>query len=314
MLSMIGLLMLGLILLYVGAEWLVLAASAIGRRLGIAPLVIGLTVVAFGTSAPELIVSVQAALAGRGEIAIGNVVGSNIANIALILGISALVRPLAVHAQLLRREVWLVPVISALLCLLLLNGRLSRIEGALLAVLLFAYLAWSLREARAEQNPEVEQEYAKLARSSGRPAWQYCLLIVISLGVLVAGATLLIKGAVDLARLAGVSEAVIGLTLVAVGTSLPELATSVVASMRREGDIAIGNVLGSNLFNILGILGITALLAPVASGGISWFDLSAMVAIAIIAVPMLHSGLVISRGEGAVLLALYIAYLGWLLL
>lgn len=302
----------GLVLLYYGAEWLVRGASALGTRLGLTPLLIGLTVVAFGTSAPEFAVSLQSALEGRGALALGNIVGSNIANVGLILGVAALIRPLTVHAQVIRVEAPLVLAASLMLCVLLVNGVLGRLEGAALFGALILYLVFSVRAARAERNATVDAEYAGLVVALTRPTWQYITLVVAGLALLVLGADMLVTAAVSVARAFEVREALIGLTIVAVGTSLPEFATSTVAAYRREGDIAVGNVLGSNLFNILGVLGFAALVAPFVTGDIAWSDLAVMVALAVITIPILRSGFEISRAEGALLVASYAAYIGWL--
>lgn len=307
-------LLLGLALLYVGAEALVRGACALGLRFGLTPLVVGLTVVAFGTSAPELGVSIQAAVAGQGPLAIGNVVGSNIANIALILGVAALVRPLSVKVSLIRVEVPLMIAASVLLWAFVWNGVLGRLEGAALFAGIIAFTVYSVRTARRQQDAEVDAEYAQAMPAAGRPVWQYALMVVIGLAVLVGGARLLVGAASDIARLFGLSEALIGLTIVAVGTSLPELAASVVASAKREGDIAVGNVLGSNLFNILCVLGAAALLVPLAGAGISRVDLGVMLVLALVLLPMMRTGFVISRLEGAALVAGYAGYLAWLAL
>lgn len=303
---------LGLALLYYGAEWLVRGASIMGIRLGMTPLLIGLTVVAFGTSMPELLVSLKAGMQGKGDIAIGNVVGSNIANLALILGVAALIRPLKVQAQVIRREVPLGIGAAVLLCLLLVNDVLGRFEGSVLFVALVIYLIISFRDARAELNPEVQAEYADAMAPAERATWHYIVLAICGLLLLVGGAHLLVEAAVELARIAGLSEAIIALTLIAVGTSLPELATSAVASFRKNGDIAVGNALGSNLFNILAVLGIAAVLVPLTRGGVTWVDLGVMVGIAAIAYPMLRQGYVLSRLDGALLLLMYAGYMAWL--
>ena len=297
----------GLGLLYFGAEWLVRGASALALRFGLSPLVIGLTVVAFGTSAPELVVSVGTALEGRGALAIGNVVGSNIVNVALILGLTVLIRPAPVKTQLLRLDVPLMVGASVLLLVLLLDGTLGRAEGALLVAGLVAYTGFNVRQSRREQAAQAGLAEALPAPSgsAGRDAaW-----VGAGLVLLVVGARLFVGGAVALAGAAGFSEALIGLTIVAVGTSLPELATSVVAALRNEGDIAVGNVVGSNVFNVLGILGVSALLAPLERQGIALFDLGAMLALAILLVPLMRSGFQLARWEGALLMACYVAYL-----
>jgi cation:H+ antiporter len=305
---------LGLAVLVAGGDLLVRKAAALGVRLGVTPLLIGLTVVAYGTSTPELLVSVRAALADSGDIALGNVVGSNIANIALILGLAALVRPLEVKAQLLRADVPLMIGASLLLVLLLWDGGLSRADGALLVAGLVAYTLLVIQLARRERSAEVRSEFAAAAPSAAGSLWAQLLLLLLGLGLLVAGASWLVRGAVGLAATWGMSEAVIGLTVVAVGTSLPELATSLVAAWRRQGDIAIGNVIGSNVYNILGILGVVALLHPLNATGIGASDLVVMLLVAALCLPLMRSGFLVSRVEGLLLLIGYAAYVGWLVL
>ena len=312
----------GLVLLTVGAEALVRGASSLARAVGISPLVVGLTVVAYGTSAPELAVSVQASLAGQGDIAIGNVIGSNIFNVLFILGLSALITPLVVAQQLVRREVPLMIGISVVLVLMVLDGVLGQLEGVLLAAGALGYTVFTIRESRRESRA-VREEYEKEFGGNGparatpaRLALQVGLLIV-GLAMLVIGANQLVQGAVAIARTLGVSELVIGLTIVAAGTSLPEVATSVMAAIRGERDIAVGNVVGSNIFNILLILGLSSSLAPaglaVAPAALS-FDLPIMVAVAVGCLPIFFSGHLIDRWEGALFLAYYIAYVTWIVL
>lgn len=317
---MIALLLIGgFALLVVGAELLVRGAVRLAAAAGISSLVIGLTVVAFGTSAPELAVSVGAGLAGRADIAVGNVVGSNILNTLLILGLSALIIPLSVARQLVRLDVPLMIGVSLLVVLLALDGRIERLEGLLLSAGLVAYVAWSIRLSRRQG--QVAQE---AGTGSGPPAaggWRWWLasvsLVAIGLALLVTGAHLMVEGAVAAARALGVSELVIGLTVIAVGTSLPEVATSVLAALRGQRDIAVGNVVGSNLFNLLGVLGLTAMAAapgvPIASP-VFGFDLPVMLASAVMCLPIFFSGSTISRVEGALLLAYYGLYLAYLLL
>ncbi len=312
MLLTVLMLLLGLTLLYVGAEGLVRGASCLGLKLGLTPLVIGLTVVAFGTSAPELLVSVQAGIAGQGAIAVGNVVGSNIANIGLILGLAALVRPIDVRAQLIRFELPLVIAVSVFLTILLWNGLVGRIEGLVLFLGVIAFTIYSLRAARAKQAPEVEAEFAESMPTANRPTWQYVVITLVGLAVLVVGARVLVSAAVDIARAFGLSEALIGLTIIAIGTSLPELAASMVAAAKREGDIAVGNVLGSNLFNVLCVVGLAALIMPLDAGGVSRIDLAVMIAFAVILLPIMRTRFVIGRLEGAGLVLIYAGYLAWL--
>ena len=303
--------LIGIGLLYLGGELLVKSASRLARAWGISPLVIGLTVVAFGTSAPELATSLLAALQGSPEIAIGNVVGSNIANIALILALSALVYPLRTRAAFLKREMPFMIAVAALLIVFLLDGHLSRWEGAAFVILLALYLAVLFAGGeKAEVHAEFEEAYG---RSTPRPVAFDAAGVAIGLGLLVAGAQLLVVGATAIARGLGVSELVIGLTLVAVGTSLPELATSLVAALKRETDIALGNIVGSNIFNILGILGITVLVKPIALPFAAVAtDLWVMLALSVILLPFLVTGLRLGRREGGALLALYLGYVAYL--
>ena len=299
----------GLLLLVAAASVLVRGAAALALRLGLTPLVVGLTVVAFGTSAPELVVSVQAALAGAGGIAVGNVVGSNIANVGLVLGVAVLLRPLAADPSLFRRDLPVLLVVTALAAALLADGQLGRVEGGVLAAGLVAYLVWSVRAARREQ-ASVD---LPVAEPSG-PGWRDVAFVVAGLVGLVVGADLFVGGATNLAEAFGVSNAVIGLTVVAIGTSLPELATTVVAALRGEGDLAVGNVVGSNLFNLLGILGIASLVRPLAAPGLQLADVAVMGGLAVALVAMLWTGRRLARAEGAALATVYVAYVGYLVL
>jgi len=305
---MILLLVAGLVLLVVGAEALVRGSAALARRLGVGPLVVGLTIVAFGTSAPELVVSTRAALAGAGDIALGNVVGSNIANILLILGVAALIRPIRIQTQLVRIDIPIMIAVSLALFLVLDNGRVSRVEGVVLLAGIAAYTALSILLARRERDPAVRRLIEE-----GLPAWprrlfEQVLAIAAGLVLLVFGADLFVRGAVRMAAALGVSEALIGLTVVAVGTSLPELATSIVAAAKGEGDIAVGNAVGSNLFNLLAILGTAATVRPLQATGVGRADLLAMAAAALVLLPLARSGLRLQRWEAALLLAGYVAY------
>lgn len=304
----------GLALLVLGGEWLVRGASRLASRLGVPPLVVGLTVVAFGTSAPELAVTTGAALAGgpAADLALGNVVGSNIFNVLFILGVSALVTPLAVGLRLVRLEVPLMIGVSALALVLIGNGVVGRGEGLLLTAGLLGYVAFTVVQARRAQGPATGGD-----RPAGGSAMSQVALIVAGLVVLVVGSRLLLHGAVGSARLLGVSEAVIGLTIVAAGTSLPELTTSVLAGLRGERDIAVGNVVGSNLFNLLGVLGIAAVIAPggvPAPAAVIAFDAWVMLAVALLCLPVFFTGPGIERWEGALFLLYYLAYSTWLIL
>jgi cation:H+ antiporter len=300
----------GLILLTGGADGLVRGAASLAKRFGLSALVIGLTVVAFGTSTPELVVSVEAALRGDGELALGNVVGSNIANIGLILGGAALLRALHVQAQVVRFDMPILGVVSLGLVALLADGQVSRTDGALLTLTLVAYIAVSIRWARAEPDA-VEDEFEAALPSLHR--WGVDLLLLgLGLAGLVGGARLLVDGAVALARLLEVSNVVIGLTVVAVGTSLPELATSAVAAWRGEGDIAVGNAVGSCIFNLLGILGLTALVHPLSTDGLGVVDGAVMLGLTLFLLPLMRTGHTLSRLEGGLLLAAYAGYIGYL--
>jgi len=298
-------------MLYSGGEALVRGSSVLASAWGLSPLVIGLTVVSFGTSAPELAASLMAALAGAPEMALGNVVGSNIANIALILGLTALIHPLRAGASFLRRETPIMIGATLLLVVLLALGRLGRPAGLMLVVLLVAYLWLLLRTKEpAQVQAEFEQEYGLKPR---RSPWLAGLAVLVGLGLLVAGARWLVLGASAMARGLGVPELIIGLTVVAVGTSLPELATSVVAALKGEPDIALGNAVGSNVFNILGILGTTALVRPFSLPfGLVAVDLAVMLGLSALLWPFLRSGSCLARREGAVLLGLYAAYVAYL--
>lgn len=302
----------GLVLLFVGAEGLIRGSSNLAIKIGITPLVVGLTVVAFGTSAPELVVSLRAALLGNSSIALGNAVGSNIANIALVIGVAALIRPLKVHAKVIMREIPIMIGISVLLLFLLIDGELGFVDGLIFVIGLIAYLVFNVITARKEKNPEVDEEFKEGLKSKlGIPV--STLIMIGGLVLLILGANLFVQSAVAIAKLFNISDAIIGLTIVAVGTSLPELITSIVASYKNEADIAIGNVVGSNIFNILLILGITAIILPISSVGISYVDLGVMMFTAIILFPLSRTGFSISRLEGTFMLAGYIGYIYYLI-
>ncbi len=306
---------LGLIALYFGAEALVKGGAGLALRLGLTPLVIGLTVIAFGTSSPEMVVSVQAAAGGNGAISIGNVIGSNICNIALILGLCALISPLRADLQVIRREVPIMIGVAVLALLVLIDGRIARWEGALLLAGLVTYTVITVRQARAATAAATEQAGFPDELGQGKPLGLGLSIVAVlgGLGILIVGSHLFVQGAISLATSWGMSQIAIGLTIVAVGTSLPELATSLLAAFKREGDVAIGNIVGSNIFNVLGILGVAALVSPLEAPELSWIDLGAMLAVSVGLLPVVRSGGRISRGEGAVLLAVYIAYTWWLL-
>ncbi len=303
--------LLGLVLLAVGGDFLIGGASRLARILGIPPLVVGLTVVAFGTSAPEIAVSVQASLSGSSGVALGNVLGSNAFNILFILGISSLITPMAIQRQLIRLDVPVMVLASALVLVLSLNGLLGRLEGAILILLGLSYAGY-LTWIGLRKGPEREV----LPGAEGIPrGLTFRLLdlamILLGLGGLVWGADQLVEGAVTLARGFGASELVIGLTLVAAGTSLPEVATSVLASLRGERDMAVGNLVGSNIFNLFFVLGAAGVTTsqgvPIPTGALT-FDLPVMVGVALLCYPIFLTGRAIGRWEGALFLFYYLLY------
>ncbi|MFD2256404.1 calcium/sodium antiporter [Luteolibacter algae] len=313
------LLILGLALLVFAADWLVKGAASIAAAVGISPLIVGLTVVAFGTSAPELAVSVMSAFQGQADLAVGNVVGSNIFNILVVLGLSALIIPLIVHRQLIRFDLPVMIFLSLLLYWLSRDGSISRIDGLILFAIAVAYTVVLILQSKREKNSavltEYEEEYGKATED---PKWlKNLLLIALGMGGLVLGSKWLVDGAVEIARFFGVSELIIGLTIVSVGTSLPEVATSVVAAMKGERDIAVGNVVGSNIFNIVTVLGISSIVAP---NGIHvpaqafGFDLPVMIAVALASLPIFFYGYKIGRAGGIFFLGFYGSYIAYLIL
>lgn len=310
MLLSIALIVLGFVLLGAGAELLVSGSSRLALRLGVTPLVVGLTVVAFGTSAPELAVSIGATIDGLSALALGNVIGSNIANIGLILGITAVIQPIHIERDLVRKQIPIVIACSVLLGLLLMDGEISRLDGLLLVAGLTAYLVMNYKFSKAEFEPGEELELPPLM-TPGKAGhlWLNILYILIGLALLVYGSHLFVTNAVVLARTLGISEAVIGLTLVAVGTSIPELATSVLAAMRKQSDIAIGNVVGSNTFNILCVLGVTSIVGSVSGTQFSLLDYLAMLVFALVLLPIARSSFTLSRVEGSILLIGYAGYI-----
>lgn len=317
MTTTIVLAVIGLGVLVVGADMLVRGASRLAAAFGIPPLVIGLTVVGFATSSPELAVSVQAALAGEGDIAVGNVVGSNIFNVLFILGLSALVAPLAVSRQLIRLDVPVMIAASVFFYAIAMNGLVGPLGGLLMVAMMAAYLAfqvwWTLRRSRPEQPAAAavvaSRQPSSLARNTA--------MVAAGLVLLILGADWLVDGAVALARVLGVSELVIALTLVAAGTGMPEAATSVMATVRGERDIAVGNVVGSNVFNLLLVMGLSGIVAP---GGLRItqdalaFDVPVMVVTAFACLPVFFTGRTIARWEGGIFLIYYVCYTLYLLL
>lgn len=308
----------GLALLVLGAELLVRGASKLALSVGISPLVVGLTVVAFGTGSPEMAVSIQAAVSGRNDLAVGNVVGSNIINVLFILGASALISRLVVARQLVRQEVPIMIGVSLLLLLLCMDARVSLMDGALLVALLLGYTMFVIVQSRRELKAEAGAFEAGSDGSGWDGHWPMQVLLVVGgLGLLVLGANWLVDATVAIAKGLGVSELVIGLTILAAGTSLPEVATSILAAIRGQRDIAVGNVVGSNIFNILGVLGISAVAAPqglAVAPAMIVFDIPVMIAVAVACLPVFFTGHLIARWEGALFVAVYAAYTVYLIL
>ncbi len=298
----------GLALLLLGADFLVRGATSIGLRLGITPLVAGLTIVAFGTSSPELAVGVDSAYRGLGDITIGSAVGSNICNIALVLGAAALVRPINIQSQLVRLDIPVMIFCSLLLIFMLADGVISALDGIALVSGIAIYIFFSIYLARGERK-KIQDEFGEVVRDNLLAWWKEILLVVVGLGMLIFGGTILVDNAVELARDLKIAPALIGLTVIAIGTSLPELATATLASYRRQGDIAIGNAVGSNIFNILAIVGISALVGPLRMGAIKWLDLAVMLTVSLILVQLVITRRKLERWEGAFLLVIYFLYM-----
>ena len=293
----------GLLGLYLGAEWMVGGASRLAVNVGIRPIVVGLTVVAFGTSSPELAVSLIAVFEQSDGIAIGNIIGSNIANIGLILGVSALVKPLRVDSDVLRRELPIMVVVSILFIALLYDGTIGLWDGCILFAGLLSYLGYQLKDVF---KGDTQEKNARLGEASTpRNGWNV-MLILVGLGTLVVGAKLMIDSGVVIARQFGISEIVIGIALVAIGTSLPELATSLVSALRGESDISVGNIIGSNLFNIMCVVGLVAIVSPLSvDRELLYFELPIMLVFSLVLFPFMRTGFVLSRLEGGLLLLGY---------
>ncbi|MBI9018075.1 MAG: calcium/sodium antiporter [Phycisphaerae bacterium] len=293
----------GLVILYFGAEILVKGSVAMAEHLGINSLAIGLTVVAFGTSAPELTVSAYSAMKDAGDIAVANVVGSNIFNIAFILGLSAIICPVNISISLIKKDIPAMLIFTTLAIYFLSNRFLSRLEGCLLLTLAIIYTIYTLRQSRLQTKPDPTptSKPKKMYYSGG-----YVLSGLILLAI---GSKMLITGSIDLAQSLGISQTLIGLTIVSAGTSLPELATSVIAAWKRQPDIAVGNIIGSNIFNILGILGISSILSPLRFPDLASQDLIMLALMSLLALPLMRSNFEFSRLEGSLMLTLYAFYL-----
>ena len=318
LISLLGLLG-GSLCLYFGAEGLVRGSSSVAYRKGITPLVVGLTIVAFGTSSPELLVSLSAAIRGNEGMSLGNVIGSNICNIALILGIAAVIQPITVNLKVIKTDISIMIGVTLLLLFMILDGEISRLDGGILVLGIIAYNYATIRMSKKVKNKEAEQQFNEGMNPKKQKKWKDIVFIIGGIGVLVLGANLFIDGAKEIAKMLGASDVIIGLTVLAFGTSLPELATSVVAAFKGEGDISIGNAIGSNIFNLLSILGFAALVRPMTVGtielyssDISYVDIGVLLFVSIIIFPLAWTKFTLSRAEGAFLMLVYFAYVGFL--
>ena len=320
MTNTILLFLVGLVILILGADLLVRGTSRLAAAFGISPLVIGLTIVAIGTASPEIAVSIQAAANGQGDLTLGNVLGSNIFNILFILGVTSILAPILIAEQLILKDAPILLGVSLLTFVFAFDGNLGALDGIILLLLLVVYMFFALRQSSAESSEvqkEYADEYAKKESRTTKRIFTNSLFIFVGLGLLVLGSNWLVESAVQIATVLGVSELVIGLTIVAVGTSLPEVATSVIAAFKGESDIAVGNAVGSNIFNLLGVLGIGALVSPdgiFISQPVLQFDLPFMVFVAFMTLPVFYIDSRISRIEGGLLLSYYIVYMVFVIL
>ena len=302
----------GLVLLYFGADWLVKGAVTISLKFGLSPLIVGLTVVALGTSLPEALVSIQATLDNQGGIALGNVIGSNILNIALILGLSSLLQPLKVDSHLVKADVPLLVGASFLLIVLLEDFHISRMEGALLLLGIVFYVTGNIMTVKRTSPAEDQIEGMEVPKDPSNNLLRDIGFLILGLVALALGSNFLVSGAVDLARIWGLSEALIGLTIVSIGTGTPELATALMAAYRKTADIAIGNAVGSNIFNIFFVVGLAGLIAPINGTQISPSDLYVMFGLTFLLLPTVWTGMVLDRKEGFLFVAIYVAYIYYL--
>jgi cation:H+ antiporter len=302
----------GLVLLYFGADWLVKGAVTISLKFGLSPLIVGLTVVALGTSLPEALVSIQATLDNQGGIALGNVIGSNILNIALILGLSSLLQPLKVDSHLVKADVPILVGASFLLIVLLEDFHISRMEGALLLLGIVFYVTGNIMTVKRTSPAEDQIEGMEVPEDPSKNLLRDIGFLILGLIALALGSNFLVEGAVDLARIWGLSEALIGLTIVSIGTGTPELATALMAAYRKTADIAIGNAVGSNIFNIFFVVGLAGLIAPINGTQISPSDLYVMFGLTFLLLPTVWTGMVLDRKEGFLFVAIYVAYIYYL--
>lgn len=301
-----------LILLYFGASWLVKGSSSLVLKAGVSSLVAGLTIVAFGTSSPELVVSIQSAISGHGNIAIGNMIGSNLFNICVILGISAVVAPLSIKMLLLKINIPALIIASIGFMLLFADRQISRFEGGILIFSLVIYTILNIILARREKSAEVHAEF-EISITDQKMKWYWAAgMIILGIGALVAGSELLVTGAIAIARSLGVGETIIGLTIIAAGTSIPLLAITIVAAIRKEYNFAIGNVIGASIFNILGIIGISAVISPLSAIAISNIDLYVMIGVTLLLLQFLRTKYILKRDDGIFMIGIYLIYLYYL--
>ncbi len=302
----------GLTLLYFGAEGLVRGSSSLGLRFGLSPLVVGLTIVAFGTSAPELAVSMNAAYMGQTDLSIANVLGSNIANIGLILGISVVIRPVTLDIKLIRIDIPIMIGATILFSLLIIDAQLSRIDGMMLITGIIAYMAFNVVKAR-QAKPRADNIFKSGIPILNDGLFKEIVFITAGLAMLTIGGKFLVDGAVYLARFMGISEAVIGLTVIAIGTSLPELATSVLAATKKMSELAVGNIVGSNIFNTFGVLGASSILSPLTQGNVTWIDIGVMILFSLAPLALVRNSNTLKRRDGLIFIAGYAGYIIWLM-
>ncbi|MCK5741129.1 MAG: calcium/sodium antiporter [Chlorobi bacterium] len=302
----------GAVLLYIGAEGLVRGSASVALRMRIAPLIVGLTIIAFGTSSPELVVSIKAALKGNAEIALGNVIGSNICNIALIIGVAAIIRPIKVDKNFIKADMLLMVGVTILLILLMFDGNLDMIDGVIMFAGIIVYNVATIVSARKSSIDSVKIDEDDHIPEKSKSVAKDIAFIVGGLAVLILGANIFVDGAIVIAKFLGASDLIIGLTVIAFGTSLPELATSIVAAIKGHAEISIGNAVGSNIYNILLILGVASMVTPINSASVNIVDVAVMLAIALILFPLSWTQQAISRKEGVFLLLIYLSYMYYL--
>ncbi|MGD1835168.1 MAG: calcium/sodium antiporter [Nitrososphaeraceae archaeon] len=313
------LIVIGLSLLFAGSELLIRGSVKIAKRLHVSQIIIGLTIVAFGTSTPELIVSVSSALQGQTDISLGNIIGSNIINIGLILGLSSAIFPIAVHVKTIRREIPIMLAVSLFIIPISLDGTISQIEGGLLVISLIAFVYYSYKQSKKEKNNmelNINDDIDTISNTNKLdfPIIKNIIFIIIGIALLYVGSKFTIDNAVSIANIFGISERIIGLTIIAIGTSLPELVTSVRAALKKHADLSIGNIIGSNIFNVLEILGISSLIVGIKVNSEIFIDYIVMMGFSLVLIPLMRSGFMISKKEGYILTGAYISYLIFLLI